>query len=235
MKLQRILIIILVMCLVVALEVVLMNHFSKDEAAPAPTLEPAPTEQAAAPVQQAPATDAPPVGFTSPPSNPGGGSTTTTSDTSSNNNTTQSAPTTPPATPAPTTPPRPTDPPTTGTVVNSGSFVSNTGVGMNTSISWQAADQDNGTTRIYITGDVNSYSLNVMGRTVTISFAGYSTTVTSSSISVPEGGMVTSHLFFATLDVPTGTAGDMTVSWDYNGEYSGTSISAVTATGYVSA
>ena len=45
--------------------------------------------------------------------------------------------------------------------------------------------------------------------------------------------LTSNSLFSTSIDVDTGSSGDMTVSWKYNGVYGGTSLSDITASGYV--
>ena len=234
MKTQRIIILLLVLALIVGMEVVLMSRCTRQDTADVtePTAEPtAPAANTALPEQtmQPIATLPPAVGVTSPPARPNNGNNNT-GNTQTATATKAPTPTQAP-TPAPT--PAPTEPPTSGTVVASNSFSSDTGTGLNMNISWQAADQGNGTTRVYVTGKVSSYSLDVGSRSVSVSFGGYSTSVSGSSISVPEGGMQTNQLFYTYLDVPTGTDGNMTVDWAFKGSYSGTDLPTITASGYV--
>lgn len=231
MKTQRIVILLLVLVLIVGLEVVMMSRCTREDGpeAAVPTAEPTAPVETVQPVETTTQPTLPPVqvGVTSPPSNPGGN---TQSSTNTQTSTATKAPT---PTQAPTPTPAPTQPPTSGTVVASNSFSSDTGTGLNLNISWQAADQGNGTTRVYVTGKVSSYSLDVGSRSVSISLGGYSTSVTGSSISVPDGGMQTNQLFYTYLDVPTGTDGNMSVSWAFKGSYSGTDLPTIDATGYV--
>ena len=247
-KLQRLTILLVALCLVVVLEGMMLRSFTSagEEAAAAPTASPEPsagtqTQTQPTPVNQTeiptPAPTMP--GFTSPPV---GGSGTGSSGGGSDNNSgggSNASPTKKPAaptkkpdpTPAPTTPPPPTDAP--GTTVGSGSFASNTGTKLNMSVSWEARDQGNGTCRVYINGTVNSYSLQVASHPVSISLGSYSTSVMGKSLNVTGSGMSSSSLFSTYIDVPSGTTGSMTVSWRYNGTYSEVEIDDVVASGNV--
>ncbi len=137
-------------------------------------------------------------------------------------------PTEAPPTPAPVTPPP-------GTTVSSGSASSSTGTNLNMSISWQAVDMGGGTTRVTVSGSVTSYSLQVISEPVTVSVAGYSTTVMGSAVNVPDGttSLTSTSLFSTTIDVPSGTVGDLTATWNFQGSYSGVSLPTVTASGYM--
>lgn len=252
MKLQRVAILLLALGLVVALEVVLMNTFTggggSAEVTPTPSTVPS---GESTPVPTAPLA-VPSVmptlpGFTSPPlggggNNSGGGNNNNNNNTNNNNNNNNnnnSTRTNPPnptqrpnPTAAPTNPPPPTDPP--GTSVGSGSFSSNTGTGLNMSVSWEAREQGGGTSRVYINGTVNSYTLYVMSQPVSISFGGYSTSVMGKALNVTDSASQTSTSLFSTyIDVPSGTSGSMTVSWRYNGTYSDVQIDNIVASGNV--
>lgn len=265
LRLQRLAILLLVMCLVAGLEGMMLRTFTADprESASAPQASPEPSADPAAPaatqgIQTQIPTPAPTMpGFTSPPVGGGGSSgsssnnnsssgsssgndsssgsgNSSSSDSSSNNSSNNSAPdpTQPPApTAAPTQPPPPTDPP--GTTLGSGSFSSNTGVGLNLSVGWEAKDQGNGTCRVYINGTINSYSLNVASHPVSISLGGYSTSVMGKGLNVPEGGLQSNSLFSTYIDVPSGTSGTMSVSWRFGGTYSDVEIMDVVASGDV--
>ena len=235
MKKQRIAILVIVLALIVIAEVLLMNRCTGEPAsAPRPTATAVPTEE---PAETAPT--APPVttstlrpGFTSPPNSAGGGSSNNTSPTRAPSATEPPARTQAPEPTAPPTAP-PTEPPPAGQVTASNSFSSNTGVGLNMNVSWTATDMGNGTTRLTITGTVNSYELNVMSLPVSISFSGYSASLMGSSINAGSGGMQSNNLFTTSMDVASGTAGTMTVTWNFNGEYSSTPISTITASDFV--
>lgn len=244
MKLQRVVVLILVLSLAVGGEIALMNVLTNRDSAEAPPVA-SPTAQADAAGVSTPQTATPEPtrpGYTSPPASNGGSSSYNDS-ASSNSSSDQSSATEPPsnnnssagtaATDAPVTAP-PTEPPASGvgSILASNSFSSNTGVGLNLNVSWQATDLGGGRARINVSGSVSSYDLDVMALPVTISFAGYSTTVTGSSISVGSG-MSTNPLFSTSFDVDAGAAGDMTVSWNFGGTYSDTDLPQVVATGYV--
>lgn len=150
------------------------------------------------------------------------------------------APTPPPATPAPT--PVPTPPPTPLPTAeptpapSDGSFSSNTGTNLNLIVNWRTEDLGNGSTRVYVDGKVSSYSLYVMGTTVTVSFNGQTVSASGNPITLDDSVPLTeSSLFSTTLDVPRGTSGTMTVDWAYNGSYSGTALPMISAAGDISA
>lgn len=241
MKGKRIAVLLLVFGLVIALEVVMMSRCTRDESAALPTASAAPSDapeqSGTTPVLPAAATALPEApGYTSPP-----GATLPTrppEDTQAPAPT--RAPTQAPApTKAPTQAPAPTAPPTdapvgsVGSTVSSGHFSSNTGTSLNLSVSWKATELGNGKVRITIDGTVNSYSVQAAALPVSISFGNYSASVTGSSISVSNESLTSSSLFSTSIDVDSGTTGTMTVSWKYNGEYSGTSLGDITASDYV--
>ena len=143
---------------------------------------------------------------------------------------------TPEPTPDPTDTPAPTATPSHGTVIAEGRFSSSTGTSMNMNIDWVAYDNGSGSAVIALTGTVTSYSLQLASiyNGVTLEMAGYSVSCDTKSIYLEDGvGQTTSPLFYTTLTVPLGTAGDMTASWRYGGSYSGVALDTVEASGYV--
>ena len=245
MKFQRLAILLASMCLVVGLEGMMLRTFtSSEESAAIPTASPEPSDaapEATFGTQTQIPTPAPTMpGFTSPPVGGGGGGTGTTTTNSNNsgggnNNSSGGGSTSPTQAPAPTNPPPPTQAP--ASVTGSGSFSSDTGAGVNMSVSWQAVDLGNGTTRLKITGTVSSWSLQVMSQPISISFSGYSKSLMGSSINYTGNGPSVNNLFSTELDVASGTSGTMSVVWSYNGTY-GTgenqvSLPTITASDYV--
>lgn len=133
-------------------------------------------------------------------------------------------------TPIPTAEPTPTAVP-----ASTGSFSSNTGTALNMNVDWRTEDLGNGTVRVYVTGKIVSYSLDVGGTSVTVTLNGQSTVCSVGSLLVGDGTLTTTDLFSTSLDVPAGTSGTMTVDWFFNGSYSGVSMPHITASGTVSA
>lgn len=143
---------------------------------------------------------------------------------------------TPEVTPEPTATPAPTAPPTaTPEPVHSGTLTSDTGTELNITVDWETEDLGNGTTRIHLTGKVVSYSLMIQSSTATITLGDESVTCDTPSLNIGGSEKVTSDLFTADLDVPSGTSGTLTVDWNYRGSYSGVSLPHITASGDVSA
>ncbi len=142
---------------------------------------------------------------------------------------------TPTAEPTPSPTPEPTATPSYGTVIAQGTFSSDTGTAMNMNIEWVAYDNGSGNAVIAVTGTVTSYSLQLtdIWQGAQIEFAEYSAAADTRSIFLEGDDRVESPLFYTTLTVPRGTAGDMTVTWRYGGSYSGVTLDTVTATGYV--
>ncbi len=238
MKTKRVAIVLLVLALVVGAEALLMSSLTGNggggpAATPQPSVSPEPTDVPAAVTPTAPPamTNTFRPGFTSPPNNVGADNNNS-SPTRAPSPTNAPEPTRAPATatPKPTAPP--TEPPPVESVTASNSFSSYTGVGLNMSVSWTATDLGDGTTRLSINGTVNSYALEVMSLPVSISFSGYTRSLMGNSISAGDG-LHSNGLFSTSMDVPTGTSGTMTVTWSYNGTYSGTEISDVTASDFV--
>ena len=238
MKMQRIVVLLLVLALVIGLEMVLMTKCSSDGSAPAATIAPSPSAEptvdaTAAPTAPQQPINTAPVGYTSPPA-PAAPNTNN----NNNNNNTSTATQAPAPTQAPTPTAAPTQPSTAGTVTASNSFSSNTGTGVNMGISWTATDMGNGTTRLTINGTVSSWSLQVMSQPISISFSGYTKSLMGNSIDVGDSAnMSTNALFSTTMDVATGTSGTMNVVWSYNGTYghgdSEVSLPTITASDFV--
>ncbi len=139
----------------------------------------------------------------------------------------------PTPTPVPTPSPTPTPLPPTDTVTAADSFGSDTGTPLNMGVSWRAVDHGDGTTTISISGTVTSYTLQLGVTAINVSFEGYSASATGSSVNVNSSSLVTNSLFSTSMTVPSGTAGNMTVSWGYNGRYGEVSLGTITATGFV--
>lgn len=244
MRMQRVAIILLVLGLIVGMEVMLMNHCTRqDTALPLATPEPAATPETAqaqitpeAVESTTPAAVPTTGGSTSPPMPAGGTGQTQTQATTPPAAAATRAPTQAPQptqapTQAPTAPP--TDPPVTQTVTASNSFSSDTGVGLNLGVSWQAVDNGDGTTTISIVGTIYSYTVNVMALPISINFSGYSQSVTGNSINITSSTITSNRLFSTSMTVATGTSGTMTVSWSYNGTYQDTELGTITATDFV--
>lgn len=252
MKLQRAIILMLVLSLTVGAEAMLMSHLTGRSTAELTPPAATPVPSAVAETTPTPGISTPAVtlpGFTSPPANRTG--TTSSTNNTTNNNTSsdnynnsdndysydndndndndyyqEEVPATAP----------PTEPPSSGvgSILASDGFSSDTGVGLNLNVSWQAVDLGGGRARISVSGSVSSYALAVMSLPVTISFGGYSTTVTGNSIDISSGaGLTTSSLFSTSFDVDAGSAGDMTVTWSYGGVYSQVELPEIVASGYV--
>lgn len=243
MRLQRIVLLLLVLLLVIGLEVTLMSRCSSDETdgpghavTVTPSAPPATNEPNTTPTVPPIVVNTPQPGFTSPPLSTAIPTRPPTQPPAPTSPPTQRpTPTSAPTQPPPTQPPAPTVPP--ASVTASGSFSSDTGAGINMAISWQAVDQGNGTTRLRITGTVNSWSLQVMSQPISISFSGYSKSLMGSSVNYSGGSMASNSLFSTEMDVATGTSGTMTVTWSYNGTYGSgdnqVTLPTITASDYV--
>ncbi len=136
----------------------------------------------------------------------------------------------PTPTPEPTVPPTPTPVPS-----QTGTISSDTGTSLNYTVEWKTESLGNGSTRLHLTGKLSSYSLNVMGSAVTLTFAGQSTTCEVPSFNISGSQEVISDMFYGTIDVPTGTSGTLTADWNIRCTYSGVALSHVTASGEVTA
>lgn len=133
------------------------------------------------------------------------------------------------ATPAPTAEPTPTPVPS-----SSGSCASSTGTALDLNVDWSTQDLGNGTVRVYVTGRISSYTLDVTNTSVTVDLAGHSTVCQVGSILIEQDVYTVTDLFSTYLDVPAGTAGTLTVDWAFNGSYSGVDLPHIVAAGTVS-
>jgi hypothetical protein len=225
MKKGRLVLIFAILIAIIGLEVSLLarcSRSSSEETASQGLMTPSPTHVIVTPAPTA----------TPAPSPTAGPATTAPAPTAS------PAPT---ATPEPTPSPTPTDTalptatPSYGTIVAQGSFASDTGTAMNMNVSWVAYDAGDGNAVVAVTGTISSYSLQVttIYNGATVDFAGYSAVSNTSPIQIQENNYTVSPLFYTTVTVPLGTAGDMSVSWRFGGSYGGTALDSVTASGYV--
>ena len=146
---------------------------------------------------------------------------------------------TPAPTPEPT--PEPTATPTTSPeatpaddLIATGSFASDTGTALNLEVEWSSHNDGNGNAVIYLTGFLDSYSLQVGSRPygVHVSFNGDSWTFAGEAINVADGHAET-LLFSDVVTVPLGSPDAMTVVYDFKGSYSGTELDTITAEGRV--
>lgn len=240
MKIQKVVILLVVLALIVALEVVMMNRCTREDSAAQSAASAAPSDEPGQSTPELPAAATAQPAATGYPSLPGGGGTPTQPPATEPPANTRPATDPPAPTRAPTEPPAPTKAPATdppagsvGSTISSDNFSSNTGTGLNMSVSWKATDLGGGMARIAITGTVNSYELNVSALPVSISFGSHSASVTGNSIKVSGGGLSSNTLFSTTMDVPVDSAGTMTVTWKYNGTYSDVSLPEISASGYV--
>jgi len=135
----------------------------------------------------------------------------------------------PTATPAPSPEATPAD-----DLIATGSFASDTGTALNLEVEWSSHNDGNGNAVIYLTGFLDSYSLQVGSRPygVHVSFNGDSWTFAGEAINVADGHAQT-LLFSDVVTVPLGSPDAMTVVYDFKGSYSGTELDTITAEGRV--
>lgn len=148
------------------------------------------------------------------------------------------------ATPVPT--PDPTQPPTPAPteepeedipaddLIAAGSFSSSTGTALNLKVEWSSHNDGSGNAVIYLTGYLESHSLQVGYRPsgVHVSLAGYGWDFNGSSVDVSTGPTETT-LFSGVISVPLGSSSSMSVTYDFKGSYSGTELPTITAEGSV--
>lgn len=216
MKKRRILILFILMLLAIIVEVVILVGINGRDDEPAAT--PIPTAEPYIPPTAEPSASPTPTPIPTPV--PTQAPTPTPAPTA--------APTQAP-TPTPTATPRP------GTLINSGSFQSDTGTGLNMVVDWSCRDDGSGNVRIYLDAYLSSYSLEVGARPwgVHVNFAGQDWTFSAVGVTV-ESGYSSSSLFTDYITVPMGTSGTMTVSYEYKGSYSGVELPTIDASGSVS-
>lgn len=152
---------------------------------------------------------------------------------------------TPEPTPDPTQAPTPTLEPTAtpspspeaapeDDLIATGSFASDTGTALNLTVEWSSHNDGNGNAVVYLTGFLDSYSLQVGSRPygVHVSFNGDSWTFAGEAMDVAEGPAQT-LLFADVVTVPLGSPDAMTVIYDFKGSYSGTELDTIVAEGRV--
>lgn len=139
---------------------------------------------------------------------------------------------TPAVTPTPevTPTPVPTPEPPSGTVIGSGSFDSASGVGINTHTVWTAAEQSDGSVRLSLSVYVRSYTVQVGQRAIGISVGGSSASGITRAISVDAPNAQTDTLIYTyTATVERGSTINVSVDWNYKGQYSGKDIDVISS------
>ncbi len=139
---------------------------------------------------------------------------------------------TPAVTPTPevTPTPVPTPEPPSGTVIGSGSFDSASGVGINTHTVWTAAEQSDGSVKLSLSVYVRSYTVQVGQRAIGISVGGSSASGITRAISVDAPNAQTDTLIYTyTATVERGSTINVSVDWNYKGQYSGKDIDVISS------
>ena len=139
---------------------------------------------------------------------------------------------TPAVTPTPevTPTPVPTPEPPSGTVIGSGSFDSASGVGINTHTVWTAAEQSDGSVRLSLSVYVRSYTVQVGQRAIGISVGGSSASGITRAISVDAPNAQTDTLIYTyTATVERGSTINVSVDWNYKGQYSSKDIDVISS------
>ncbi len=133
-------------------------------------------------------------------------------------------------TPEVTPTPVPTPEPPSGTVIGSGSFDSASGVGINTHTVWTAAEQSDGSVRLSLSVYVRSYTVQVGQRAIGISVGGSSASGITRAISVDAPNAQTDTLIYTyTATVERGSTINVSVDWNYKGQYSGKDIDVISS------
>lgn len=135
---------------------------------------------------------------------------------------------TPVVTPSPT----PSNEPVRQGTILSGSFDSDTGCKLNTHTEWAVTVASNGDLVMEVRVYVRSYTIGIGQRNGTVVINGTSYSFTSSPISVESNDSITSTLIYSTSYVLPVESGEMiavpiSVTWNYNGVYSGNDISSI--------
>lgn len=137
---------------------------------------------------------------------------------------------TPPPTPAPTpTPPPPSD-------LGSGSFSSDTKVGLDLVVDWAAGSSGEGAANVTFTIKLNSYSLYTNAQIGSLVLTVGSDTYYLDTPAVSYDGHTLLTTTFATksVNIPAGSV-NVSAEWFYRGTYSGTYLESITASGTVNA
>lgn len=144
----------------------------------------------------------------------------------------------PTPTPAPTPTPQPTPTPTPppASDLGTGSFSSNTGVGLDLVVDWAAGAAADGSSSVTFAVSLSSYSLYTDSLPGALTLTVGSETYTFDTPSVSYDGHTQINTPFATktVTVPAGTV-SVKAEWFYRGTYSGTYLESITATGTVNA
>ena len=121
-----------------------------------------------------------------------------------------------------------------GSVVSSGSFKSNTGTGLNIEVQWQGISDSMGGKRLELHVFAQSYSLSsiALENAVTANVGGAVYAASSAAVNYSGKAMTSSPLASFSLPNVSGNV-PVTVSWCFNGTYSGVTLTEIQASGRV--
>lgn len=145
------------------------------------------------------------------------------------------------ASPSPTPTPMPTDDGKSHTrsISNSGSLTSDSDTALKLEVAWSVTSKNDDELLVTVTVSARHYSLVIGQRNGSISLAGQSKSFVSPSFNIEDGGdyTTTTQLASESFTVPCqlGESVDLPVSvtWSYNGAYSGVDYKDITASGSI--
>lgn len=133
----------------------------------------------------------------------------------------------------PTVPPEPSKAP--GEVIATGSAESDTGTALKLKVDWEAVAQEDGRMKLNVKGTVQSYTLQITSRNVTVEFDGQTETCTGAAIFIEEADApIDTELFSTSLEADSDAVGTLKVTWDYRGTYSNVELPEITVEASVS-
>lgn len=143
---------------------------------------------------------------------------------------------TPAATAAPTAAPTATASPTPAIAyATSGSFISDTGTGLNVLVKWGSYKDAGGKTQLKLDVYAQSYSLHTSARTgdVVFTVAGNTSYGSSPAITCDSAAQTENLLASQTVEIAPDTDVAVSVTWYFNGSYGNKELKDLTASGTV--
>lgn len=138
--------------------------------------------------------------------------------------------------PTPTPAPTPTPTPTPASDLGTGSFSSNTGVGLDLVVDWSAGAGAEGASNVTFSVSLNSYSLytDALPGALTLTVGSETYNFDTPSVSYDGHTQINTPFATKTVSVPAGTV-SVSAQWYYRGTYSGAYLESITASGVVNA
>ncbi len=135
----------------------------------------------------------------------------------------------PSASPKPTPTPSPSPVQPSGETVGSGSFDSDTGVGLNTRTVWTVTRAADGGYELTLSVYARSYSLGIGQRSITVSVNGSASTALTRAFEVDSPNTQTETLIYTgTVPVDAGSV-SVSIDWSYKGQYSGQDLDVISS------